>query len=112
MTGLQKIFFGIGVLAIIGLGVLVYKQSVTPTATAPTTTMMQQGGRSDVAQKVTSPAAMQEVPATPDAVVDDIIKEIDVDNSTLSEEEFGETLDIESEGDIVSDFGTIYDENE
>lgn len=112
MTGLQKVFFGIGILAIIGLGVLVYQQLSTPIVVAPVTNTMSQGTRSDAMKQGTETAVVAPVPATPDAVVDDITKEIDADNSLLSEEELGETSDIEAEGNIVSDFGTIYDENE
>ncbi len=112
MTGLQKIFFGIGILAIIGLGVLVYQQLSTPVAVAPVTSTMEQGARSDAMKQNTEATSVVPVPSTPDAVVDDITKEIDADNSLLSEEELGETSDIEAEGNIVSDFGTIYDENE
>ena len=109
MTGIQKIFFGIGALAIVGLGILVFMQTSAPTAIAPTTTM-KQGGRSDVTQGTTKKAA--EKPVTPEDATLDILAEADEDNSALSEEELGEISEIESEGNVVSDFGTIYDENE
>lgn len=112
MTGLQKVFFGIGLLSIIGLGVLVYEQFSPPVAVAPVTNTMEQGSRSDAMTQRANTTAIVPIPSTPDAVVDDITKEIDADNSFLSEEELGETSEIESEGSVVSDFGTIYDENE
>ena len=114
MTGLQKLFFGIGLLAIAGLGVLVYQQLATPVAVAPSTNVMERGNRPDVAKQDAemAPVASSPVPETPDAIADDIGKEIDEDNSLLSEEELGETSAIEEEGNVVSDFGTVYDENE
>ncbi len=107
-------FFGIGLLAIVGLGVLVYQQLSTPVAVAPATNTMERGSRTDALKQGAEmvPVVPLAVPATPDAVVDDITKEIDVDNSLLSDEELGETSDIEEEGSVVSDFGTVYDENE
>ena len=114
MTGLQKLFFGIGLLAIVGLGVLVYQQFATPVAVAPSASVMEQGNRPDALQQDGEmiPPALSPVPETPDAIADDIGKEIDEDNSLLSEEELGETSEIEEEGSVVSDFGTVYDENE
>lgn len=112
MTGLQKIFFGIGILAIIGLGVLVYQQLSTPVAVAPATNTMSQGTRSDAMKQGAETAVVAPVPSTPDAIVDDITKEVDTDNSLLSDEELGETSEIEEDGSIVSDFGTVYDENQ
>lgn len=109
MTDSQKIFFGIGILAILGLGVMVYRQFAAP-ALAPTTNTMTGGDRSDIADKKAVPAA--EVPATPEDVVDDILSEVDEDNWALSEEELGETSEIEAEGSVVSDFGNVYDQNE
>jgi hypothetical protein len=55
-------------------------------------------------------APLVPVPATPDAVADDITKEIDEDNSMLNDETDGETSQIETDGDAVTDFNTIYDE--
>ncbi len=110
MTGLQKIFFGIGVLAIIGLGVLVYNQMSTPVIAPSAPSMMDGNSRSDIVSTQPAPAMKQEIPATPDAVVDDITKEIDADNSTLNDETQGETSQIEEGGAVVSDFGNVYDE--
>ncbi len=114
MTGLQKVFFGIGLLAIAGLGVLVYQQLGTPVVVAPAANTMERGNRSDTMDQNAkmAPVVPAVVPATPDAVVDDIVREIDEDNSLLSEEELGETSEIEAEGSVVSDFSTVYDENE
>jgi hypothetical protein len=110
MTRLQKIFFGIGVFAILGLGVLIYKQFSTSTTITPTTNTMKQESRTDVSRKQAAPVV--EKPVTPDDVALDILSEVDEDNLALSEEELGETSEIESEGDVVGDFATIYDENE
>jgi len=109
MTDSQKIFFGIGILAILGLSVVVYGQFTAP-ALAPTSDTVTGGARSDTANRNAVPAA--EVPATPEEVVDDILSEVDEDNWALSEEELGETSEIEAEGSVVSDFGNVYDENE
>lgn len=110
MTGLQKVFFGIGLAAILGLGVLVYQQLKTPVAVAPVTSTVEQGSRSDAMKSGTKMAPLVPVPATPDAVADDITKEIDEDNSMLNDETDGETSQIETDGDAVTDFNTIYDE--
>lgn len=109
MTGVQKIFFGLGVFAILGLGVLIYKQFNAPIAT-PTTNTMKQDGRTDTSKKQVVPVA--EKPVTPDDATLDILSEVDEDNLSLSEEELGETSEIEAEGSLVSDFETVYDENE
>lgn len=110
MTGVQKIFFGLGVFAILGLGVLIYKQFNAKTAVAPTTNTMKQDGRTDTSKKPVVPVA--EKPVTPDDATLDILSEVDEDNLSLSEEELGETSEIEAEGSLVSDFETVYDENE
>ena len=109
MTDSQKIFFGIGILAILGLGFLVYEQFTAPVL-APTTNTMTGSDRSDTTAKKSAPEAT--VPATPEEIVDDILSEVDEDNWALSEEELGETSEIEAEGSVVSDFGNVYDENE
>lgn len=109
MTDVQKIFFGVGILAILGLGVVVYKQFTAP-ALAPTTNTMKGEGRSDTTSKKAVSEA--ETPSTPEGVVDDILSEVDEDNWALSEEELGETSEIEAEGSVVSDFENVYDANE
>ena len=110
MTGLQKIFLGIGGVAIIGLGVVVYRQMSGSIVPAQTTTK----GTSVPEQQVSKEAVTQvtTVPSTPEAVADDILREVDADNSVLNEEELGASSAIEAEGSVVSDFGTVYDANE
>jgi hypothetical protein len=113
MTGLQKVFFGIGVLAIIGLGVLVYRQMIPAPVVvpAPMTNTLQQEGRSDMTN--TTPVAMPETPATPDAVADDILRDAaSTDDEALNDEAQGETSQIEESGNAVSDLGTVYDQNQ
>lgn len=110
MTGLQKVFFGVGVLAIVGLGILVYKQMAAPTVVAPAPNTSRQDVPAS-AKRDAAPAPQSEAPATPDAVVDDITKEIDADNSTLNDETQGETSQIDADGNAVSDFNTVYEEN-
>lgn len=106
-------FFGIGVLAIIGLGVLVYRQMIPAPVVvpAPMTNTLQQEGRSDMTNA--APVAMPETPATPDAVADDILQDAaDTDNAALDDEAQGETSQIEANGNAVSDLGTAYDQNQ
>lgn len=110
MTGLQKVFFGVGIAAILGLGVVVYRQFAAPVAVAPATNTVEEGGRTDVANKAVPPVPVPETPATPDAIANDIAKEIDTDNSTLNNETQGETSQIQADGAAVSDFSNVYDE--
>ncbi len=109
MTRLQKIFFGIGIVIVIGLSVFVFRQmSNQPSPSKNITPNV--STQEPVKNMKPSDAVL--VPSTPDTVTDDILKEIDTDNSALNEEELGATSAIEAEGSVVSDFGTTYDANQ
>lgn len=109
MTGKQITAISIGLLAVIGLGAVVYKQlSVTTPKDAPTKqteTVSEKKKQADVQKKE---AAKQ---VTPDTAVEDIVKEIESDNQLVTDEELGELSELETEGSSVSDFGTVYEES-
>lgn len=104
----QKILLGIGVVAILGLGIFVYRQMNIPSSV--TTSSVKTPVQQKQMQKE-MPAVVKEIPSTPEMVTDDILKEIDEDNSMLNEEEQGVTSAVETESATVSDFGTVYDAN-
>ncbi len=110
MTGSQKIFLGIGGVVIIGLSLLIYQQmmrSDVPIESTENNVLLQE--KSVIEEK---PSPVIAVPSTPDAITNDILKEVETDNSTLNEEELETTSAIEAEASVVSDFETVYDANE
>ncbi len=113
MTGKQGVIVGVALVVILALGVLVYRQmSVVSRTPVPAT--VKNIVPQTISEKKTGQTSMGDqkktTPDTPDAVVDEISKEADLDNSTLNDEELGETNSIQSEEDSVSDFGTVYEE--
>lgn len=113
MTGKQGVIVGVALFAVLGLGVLVYQQMSTVSRSPSTTTVKNTLPLPVAENKSTAQSVYgrkEVVPETPDAIVDEIVKEVSIDNSALNDEELGEIAGIESEGGSVSDFGTVYEE--